>query len=53
MTDTLPRVHWSVTRHRYETHCPDCGSVVWEHSTYGIARRLAAHQRHECPERAR
>lgn len=50
MTDTLPRVHWSVTRHRYETRCPDCGSAVWDFTSGRARATLANHRKYRCPE---
>lgn len=53
MPDTLPRIHYSVTRRRYETRCPDCGSTEWDFTTDRTRATLANHRKYRCPENGR
>ena len=38
--------------HMWHTHCPVCGSVVWDFRKDLVPKRLVDHQRHKCPEQS-
>lgn len=39
--------------HMWHTHCPDCGSAVWEFVSHRIPHALDNHRKYACPEPTR